>query len=248
MALVLALIGCLIKIFIFPTVVERDTDPGPIPDAAKAAVSEDVKNFVTQRDKKGIERLIFEDNQKVLASANLTDSAEVFKKKYLEQLDINQDQARTISMFNATIGASKLPAQKVDSGFRYSDRNLSIDFVFNKDSINKGHFNYQYNANINYAEYSKKSWIFGKKKDYVQFWIEDPKATINGAKRLVFEHKQPKASVDVSLAAMHVGNIYGGPLAEANIGNMAVGLGYFYDFERRSWFAPVTVKYRLARF
>ena len=117
-----------------------------------------------------------------------------------------------------------------------------------KDSVDTGYFNFKYDAQINYAQYWKKDWFLGKKKQYIDFWIADPRATINGAKRMKFEPSEQKIKVDVNAASFYTDRLSLGVDGGVTVGRTRVGGGYYYDMMDKKWKPVVGVKYRLLEF
>ena len=104
-----------------------------------------------------------------------------------------------------------------------------------KDSVDTGYFNFKYDAQINYAQYWKKDWFLGKKKQYIDFWIADPRATINGAKRVKFEPSEQKIKVDVNAASFYTDRLSLGVDGGVTVGRTRVGGGYYYDMMDKKW-------------
>lgn len=222
-------------------------------EVVKEIVTKEVKEYVNAEvdrvnnkiDKDGFEHAVNTEVRNLTKDDVLNDSSNIWKNKYLEQLNINEDQAILLTTYRATISGLNLAAKKTDSSFRYSDAWTKIEFVKSKDSLGTGHFNFYYDAEINYAEYYKRDWFLGKKKHYVDFWIADSRATINGVKRVKFKPKEDRIKLDINASGFYTDRLNLGADAGISIDRTRIGAGYYYDVQERKWRPVVSLKFKI---
>lgn len=243
------IVALLIKIFLFPVEKEIRVE---IPAEAVAAVKADVTNINQKISKNGFEHTVHKDKENVIKSiAQLNDSSKYWATKYFEEVGIKEKQARVIAAYEATVKAYDLEAEKTATGFSYSDQWAKIEYKRSKDSVGNGHFNFSYNAEVNYSEYWKRKHFLAPKKHYIDFWINDPRATVNGVKRIKFETKEPTFGLDVSGKALYNGvdqKVYVGGEASLDIGKVNLSGAYLYAPAVGKWFPFVSGKYSLLSF
>jgi len=220
-----------------------------LPPEAKEAVSADVKNVTKKIDQNGFQHAVIADKENVFKSLNqLDDSSSRKLDSVLALLNIERKQFKEWRQYNTTVAAKDLPASSNDTGYSYRDQYTSIDFIKPKDTLSKGKFNFSYNADVNYAEYYKKDWFLGRKKQYIDFWIADPRATINGVKRVKFEPTQDKVKVDVNASGVYTDRLNLGVDGGVTMGRTRLGAGYYYDMVDKQWKPIVSVKFKLLEF
>lgn len=243
--LLFLLIGAVIKIIWYPNVKMNSRDT-PVTRAAKQAVEADVSNINKRLNKDGFEHAIHSDKENVVKETTiLSDSAEIWKQRYLEVLGIKEKQAKLLATYETTIIGLKLSASRSDTGFYYRDKYALLEYIKPKDTIGSGHFNFKYNADVNYSEYWKRDWFLGRKKHYVDFWISDPRATINGVKRLKFEPKEDKVKVDINASSVYTDRLNIGVDGGVSVGRTRVGGGYYYDMVDKKWKPVITLKFKV---
>lgn len=220
-----------------------------IPKEVKEAVQATVNNVNRNIDKDGFEHAVISDKENIVQSlSQLDDSSKIKLDSVLNILSIERKQFKEWRQYTATVHAKDLEAVRNDTGFSYKDRYTTIDFTTPKDTFGKGVFNFSYNAEINYAEYWRKDWFLGRKKYYIDFWIADPRATINGVKRVKIEPKPDNVKVDVNASGFYTDRLNLGIDGGLTIGRSRFGAGYYYDFTDNKWKPIVSVKYRLLEF
>lgn len=244
--LMVVIAALIIKIFWFP--VEKETIV-EIPKEAKEAVSADVKNINSNIDAKGFGHAVMQDKENVIGSTSqLTDSSKREVDSVKRLLKIKDKQLVEWIQYATTLEGKKLPAAKTDTGFFFRDKYAQIEFIRPKDTLSKEYFNFKYNAEINYAEYYKKDWFLGRKKHYIDFWIADTRATVNGVKRVKIQPKQDKVKVDVNASGFYTDRLNLGVDGGVTVGRTRLGGGYYYDMVDRQWKPLVSVKFRLLEF
>src|SRR5690606_1518722 len=177
---------------------EKDSGITPI---AKEAVRMEVESVTKKIDREGFEHAVISDKVNVIRHVSELDTS---ARKELDSvtrlLAIERKQLKEWKQYGISVKA-QLDAVRTDTSFRYSDKWTNIEYVKSKDTISSGHFNFSYNAEVNYAEYWRRRWFLAPKKHYIDFWISDPRATINSVKRVKFEVKEPFVKVDVNAGA-----------------------------------------------
>ncbi|OOG19120.1 hypothetical protein BWD42_04000 [Sphingobacterium sp. CZ-UAM] len=220
-----------------------------IEQKAKEMVSAEVERVNTKIDKMGMQHAVTDEKEKIVSSlSNLDDSSRYWKERFLEQAGINEKNVKLMTTYETTIKGMKLSASRTDTGFYYSDKWANIQYVRPKDTADNGHFNFSYNAEINYAEYWKRSHFLAPKKHYIDFWINDPRAKINGVKRLQIESKEPKFRLESSSMVLYDGQTHIGGDIGVSLGNVRVGTSYLYNAATGEWKPYFYGKYKLIGF
>lgn len=221
------------------TIVEK------IPYEVKETVEVEVGRINRKIDAEGFNHaVISEMENQIKGYKQLTDSAKIEIDSITKLLGIKQNQLNQYVSYSATLEDSLLKVtHKTDTSIIYKDKYANIEFIPRYE-----HFNFSYNANVNYATYSKRDWFLGRKKDYIDFWISDPRATINGVKRLKIEQKENFFKVDVNAGAYYTNQLNAGFDGGVHFGRMRLGAGYFYDTSENEWRPVFTAKYNLLDF
>ncbi len=236
----------IIKIVWFPNEKEvRVEIPPEIKEAVKATVDNVNKNI----DKKGYEHAVIDDKENIIKSfGQLDDTSKRKLDSVMNLLAIERKQFKEWRQYNTAIAAKDLPAESNDTGYSFKDKYASIEFISPKDTFGKGTFNFTYNAEINYAEYWKKEWFLGRKKNYIDFWIADPRATINGVKRVKIEPKPDNVKFDLNASGFYTNRLNLGVDGGLSVGRTRIGAGYYYDMVNKQWRPLVSLKYRILEF
>jgi len=243
--LILLLIILCAYLFFFQ---EKERVVERVPEEIVKTVEVEVDRIVTKIDKEGFQHAVMSEVENVTRSRDsLADSAKAEIDSITKLLNIKDKQLKEYISYSTSLKDSLLIANsKTDTSFTYSDRYANIEFVF--DTVKQPYFNFSYDANVNYATYWKRDWIFGKKKGYIDFWISDPRATINGVKRLKIEQPQKTFGLNINASSYYDYNLHSGIDGEVNIGRAKIGGGYFYDFGIKDWHPVFKVKYKLIDF
>lgn len=246
--LIIALAIVCIYLLFFRRTVEPETSRGVAPEA-KELVDAEVKRVNKNIDDKGFEHAVIEEIENVVGNVDLIrDSARKEFDSIAHLLKIERNNIKEWRQVAATWRDSFLVAKRVsDTSYRYTNRWANIEFVSPKDTSKGRYFNYKYDAEINYVDYWTKRGLFSKKKHYIDFWINDTSATINGVKRIKI---QPKESPVLEVNA--VGQHYITPSAGGEVmyrnGRMQLGGGYYYDFHHKRWVPAVRLKFNALQF
>lgn len=220
-----------------------------IPQEARESVDASVKGIINTVDEKGFNHAVMGDKENLVQSiTQLNDSSRREVDSVKRLLKIKDKQLIEWIQYATTLEGRKLPASKTDTGFYFKDKYALIELVKPKDTLSKEYFNFKYNAEINYAEYYKKDWFLGRKKQYIDFWIADPRATINGVKRVKIEPKQDNLKIDVNASGFYTDRLNLGLDAGLTINRTRIGGGYYYDMIDKEWTPVISVKFRLLEF
>ncbi|WP_437918598.1 hypothetical protein [Sphingobacterium sp. LRF_L2] len=241
------LVLTLIYFFLSPKSEDR---PEVIPKESREYVDLKVKEVSKSIDEKGFDHAVMEALQnevRSLRQLNSNSRNEVDSVKKL--LKLKDKQLISYTSINTTIRDTVLiPILVGDTSYRYTDKYASIEHVLSKDSSKPGYFNFSYNADVNYAEYWKKKNFLSKKKHYIDFWISDPRATINGIKRVKIEANSPSFKVDVNALGLYFKGLNVGLDGQIKLGRFRVGGGYIYNFDDKSWRPIITGRFNLLEF
>lgn len=231
-----------------PVVIE----PNKIGKETQEMVEAEVRRVNKKIDEKGFEHAVIDEVANVVTSTTVLDSTAIRERdSVIALLGIERKQLREWKQYNVTWRDSVLVAIRNDSGFRYVDKWADIQYVRPKDTISNGHFNFRYNAELNHAEYWKRGWFLGKKKHYIDFWVADKRATVNGVKRLKFEVEEPKFGMDMGAKTLYNGvdrRIYMGGEVGIDIGKVTIQGSYMYSPVDGKWYPFVSGKYKVLEF
>lgn len=240
-------LGCL-YLFFFHKRVETITITKTSPEV-DAFVKADVEDINSKISKKGFDIAVLEEVQNTVGDlANLKDSATIaFKDSMMREAKLKDKQLISVTQYNARLKDSLMMARQVnDSTFNYASNGLKLQFVH--PSKDKPYFNYSYDAKVNYIEYYKKKHFLAPKKQYIDFWIEDTRATIGGVKRLKIQQKPDNFKLKINASSFYVDRVNIGFDADMEIGRYSVGGGYFYDMIEREWKPLIKAKFKLLEF
>lgn len=233
----------------------RLTDEKPnidkaIQEQAKQNVDLDVKAIANKIDKQGIQHMIITDKTNVIESTRqLNDTSKKQIDSLTRQLNIKEKQLREWSQYAITIRDSFMTAkQETDTSFRASNKWANFQFVIPTDKDKSRYFNYSYNAEINHAKYWQKKNFFAQKKDYIDFWVNDPNATINGVKRVKIEAPE-RMRLEVNGIGLYYNNSFNaGFEGTFRKGRLTIGAGGIYDTKEKQWNPIVIGKFKILDF
>lgn len=217
-----------------------------IPYPVKEYVETEVERVVKMIDDEGFEHAVTREVDNVIKRyEQLSDSAQIELDSVNRLLGIARNQLKEWRSYAITLEDSLLRAEKIGDTYVYSDKWSEIKFTPNEDA---GHFSLKYDAKINYAEYWKKSWFLGKKKHYIDFWIEDPRATVNGVKRIKFEPKEPFLGFKIKASTFHLKDLRVGLDSDLRMGRFNINSGYFYNLDGEKWEPLIKLDYVISEF
>lgn len=241
-----ALLAAAVVVLLYIVFTIRPYQDNKIAEQAKEVVRLEVDKVGKEIDKKGFQHAVIEDKQNVVKSlSHLSDSSRRELDSVKALLSIKDKQLSHYISYSATLEGKLLKAVKTDTSFIYTDKWATIEYV---PDTTDGVFNFTYNADINYAEYWRKSWFLAPKKHYVDFWISDPRATINGVKRVKIESKEPFTKVDLNSMVLIDGDVSTGPDVGISLGRFKVGASYLYNLDKEVWKPYFYGKYKILGF
>ena len=197
-------------------------------------------------DEKGFHHAVIDEVENTVEDiSRVRDSAKQELDSIINLLDIERSRVKEWRQYAVSWKDSFMTATRVnDSLFKYSSKNLNIEFV---NRVDTPYFNYRYDANINHLSYWSKKTFLSPKRHYIDFWIEDPRATINGVRRIKIQSPiRPRIEVN-AVGRYDIRPLGGGEVYYRN-GRMGVGIGYLYDFEQKEWLPSINTKFNIIEF
>lgn len=180
----------------------REKGEEPITPEAVLLVDADVKNINKEIDEKGLEHAIFDDLENVIRNkSQLHDSAKIWYDSAQNLIGIVNAKDKYIAeltTINYSLKEDLLKATKTDSGYRYEDEFLKIEFVKKNDSEGFSYFNYRYDGELSFAHIREKPSIFRRGKGLIDVWLNDPRGSIDGIKRVRIADKPVKTTIQMA--------------------------------------------------
>lgn len=145
-------------------------------------------------------------------------------------------------------------AFKIDSLSRrvyfYQDRYLKLSYRPPMDTIDKGTFDFNYDADLTVNQYQKRNGFLGAKKNFIDIYSNDPRTTVNGVKRLSIERASyPKFRLQSSFVYnIDFKTLSPGITGRFEVKRLSVSGSYFYSPARLQWYSAVGLNYDLIRF
>lgn len=237
--IILALIAtCAILWFTRKTDV-KDTKNIPT-ENVKQLVDTEVKRVNKKIDEKGFEHAVIDEiSNTVNDLSQLSDSVKRELDSVTQLLGVKDNQIKQYIRYSTTLQDSLMEAKRVisergDTTFNYTDQWADITYV--PKSTGGGYFNFKYNAEVNYAEYWKREGFWGKKNHYVDFWISDKRATINGVNRLKLQTEKKPSTLRINALGIYHDGLHAGADGQIRVGGRYwLGGGYLYDFTDKEW-------------
>jgi len=166
--------------------------PVAIDNSIRNQVVTEAKIISKRIDKNGLEHTIIEETNNILprnlvASEGQYDNS--FVDSLISQTDIQKKEITSLMKVNQTITGKNLQAKAVIDSlnrktFEYTDSNLYLSYTPTPDSTKAGVFNYRYNQNLNFIQYTRKKWILGADRNYIDISTDEPYSTINGVRKI----------------------------------------------------------------
>lgn len=240
MAITMLLIVCIYLFF----------KSGDVPNnpAVAQLVNLEVDRVVKKIDKHGFDHAIINDLDNVIQSTSQLDAQSKLKlDSVLDLLDIKEKQLVTYANYNASLKAQLLHAHQSDTSYFYHDNALRIEYIKPVDFPKQGYFNFQYEANINHAQYWERSWLLGPKKHYIDFWVDDTRVSIQSVQRVRIDQSKPRAKLSVHAQAFYNSTdqkVYMGPSVDFSYGKIGLSGSYLYEKDAKNKSALMSLKYR----
>lgn len=204
------------------------------------------------KDKGGIEHAILDDKKNLIRDISELDPASRDTiQKLVERLGIKEKELKYYQSYTATITRQNARLAKLnDSTYRHSNPNLVVDFHLRGglpgSAKDTSYINYQYRAGVNYAEYEKGGFLGLNKKRYIDVWLDDPNATINGLQRFRIQPKKDQFGVNVNATGMLIQDKpYIGPGVDVRLGRSVLSAEYLRDFQAKEWVPVFKYKFNI---
>lgn len=230
----------------------QEKKPAGVDPDLRQLVDTEVKRVNKKIDEKGFEHAIIDE------VANTVNDLSKLSDSVLRELDsvnallgIKDGQLKQHIRYSATLQDSLMKARQAitesgDTTYSYTDKWANISYV---PTSKGGHFNFTYNAEVNYAEYWRREGIFRTKKHYVDFWISDKRATVNGVNRVKFATQKAPSTLRINAMAMYHDGFHAGADGQVRIGSRYwVGGGYLYDFNSGEWRPMLSTRFVMIDF
>lgn len=214
----------------------------------KVLVDKEVKRVNKTIDEKGFEHAVISEVENTIG--DITMVSESLRREIdsvTRLLNIKDRQLRHLLVYNTTLKDSLLTATKVGDTMVYSDKWTRLEYI--SDSLgNAGHFNFQYDAQVNYSEYWRMENIFKAKQHYIDFWISDPRVRINGVERIKIATQQRSDVFELNAITLYDRGLYMGFDSRLNIGRFSIGGAYVYSLDDQKWRPIITARGNLITF
>jgi hypothetical protein len=150
---------------------------------------------------------------------------------------------------NLTLKAER-DSLKKKTIYHYQDGHLNLTETKLDSSLNIT-ANYTFNSDLNWVDYSKRSWFLGSKRSFTDIYSDSPNITIKGVNRVTIEHPLSQFGVRLRLSSRY--DFYNstfnvGPGAEISINNFDIKGYYYYHFTPSIWRPVIGVDYNIIKF
>lgn len=250
-------LGAVLVALYYKSKFDQKTD---LPDVVKKEIQTEATIIARNVDKNGLQHVTIEAaknivpyNQidKVAISQGIMDTTAL-------ALGIQKKQIENLLAINSTLKAENLKAKEIllstgGRAYQYKDKFINLTYTpsLTLDSLDKGKFDFTYNADLNITQYWKRKWFLGAKKSYIDIYSNDARTTVNGVKQLTVEQKQPAFGLRVQAAANYnpqTGSMGFGPAARIDLGRLSFQGNYTYYPESSRWRPSINANFDLIRF
>jgi len=174
-------------------------------------------------------------------------------------IGILKKQIQDLTVVNSTLKVENAKAKEIilsdgARSYRYKDKFVDLAYtpsIDPLDTLDKGKFDFAYNADLTITQYWKRTWFLGAKKSYIDIYSNDPRTTINTVKQLTIEQKQPVFGLRIQAAANYnpqTGSYGFGPAARIDLGRFSIQGNYTWYPESDRWRPSINANYDLIRF
>lgn len=227
----------------------------PIINKAKEEVTPEMKELADAEvekvnkliDQKGFQHAVDEEIENVVRNyTQIVDKAKerldsVIKLRKIDSLKVIEWRSYAVAFQDSFLAAKQIS----DSVFKYDGSNLSLEFVNKKDTP---YFNYNYNADIDYLRYWDKKSFLSQKKQYMDFWVNDKRATINGVKRIKIE-AEPKTVTSIKASSFLNRDYFMiGPEISFEKNRYQINVMPYYDLNSKTWIPSVKGSFSILEF
>lgn len=193
-------------------------------------------------------------NENVYTPADLKNTESILDTTALA-IGILKNQIIDLTKISTTIKAENLAAQvRIDSLNRrvyfYQDKFLKLSYRPAVDTVDKGEFDFAYDADLTVTQYSKRKHFLASKKYLIDIYSNDPRTTVNGVKRLSIEREvQPKFRLQSSMVYNTTfRTLTPGLIGRFEVKRFSLSGSYMYSPVRDRWFTAIGFNYDLIRF
>lgn len=233
------------KVFMNPVRVVIKQSPA-MNKAAEDLVNLEVEDINKKVDRNGIEHALMMEKKQLIHNYNELDSTSRNTIDSLnDALGIKDKQLIAMTSIYAEVKDSLLKATNYgDSVYTYNDRFANI--VFNRpDNL----FSFSYDAKVNIAEYWKRKWFMAPKRNYLEIWIPDRRATINGVERLKVAPTPDRFDLTLNGSAQYHLDEFGiGGKIKIRLGRVTGSGSYLYYPNLQQWRKSFSVDYEVGGF
>lgn len=258
-ALILIAVGSIIAALHFK---RKSESVVALPDQVKKQVQAEATIIARKVDKEGLQHVTIKETENIIPidrkdriaiSQGVMDTT----AKALARVGILEKQLQSLTIINSTLTAENLKAKQIIKDGRvaygYKDKYVNLEYTppSTTDTLDKGKFDFAYNADLNIVQYWKRNWFLGAKHSYIDIYSNDPRTTVNGVKRLKFEQKQPIFGLRIQAGANYnpqTGSAGFGPAARFDVGRFSIQGNYTYYPESERWRPSINANYDLVRF
>lgn len=247
----LLILACVVLTWLWLTK-QPDRADTPIEKAAKQTVEIEAKRLKKKADSLGREHAILDETNHIISQAGLNQSTDTVVNSTVDSLTtllgIERRNFRSYVQAQTKVVDSLMRATKTDKGYEYSDRWVSLSLT-TPTATDSAMFAFSYNAEVNYLQYWKRSWILGRKKSYMDIWLSDPRARVNGVKRLIVEPNPKTVSVDLMAVGEYYRDaaLFGGGVS-VDVGRLRLQGNYLYDPNEKQWYPAFRGGWKLVSF
>lgn len=186
-----------------------------------------------------------------------------FVDSVAKALDIKAKQVEDIVTISTETKDSQVAflQKRIDSlkrvSYYYKDKYLQLMIKAGNptDTLDKGSFDFKYDADLSINQYWKRKKFLGlplgAKETYIDVSSNDPRTTVMGMKKYTVKQKQPEWGLRIQAIQNYsfISNSANtGIRATFDLRHMSFTGGYYYNWNLNQWRPSVSVGYDLIRF
>lgn len=186
-----------------------------------------------------------------------------FVDSVAKALDIKAKQVEDVTAITTETQADQVAflQKKVDSlqrvTYYYKDKYLQLAVKAGNptDTLDKGSFDFKYNADLTIAQYWKRRKFLGiglgAKQSYIDISSNDPRTTIMGLKKYTVAQKHPDWGLRIQAIQNYsfISNSANtGIRAQFDLKHLSFTGGYYYNWDLNAWRPSISIGYDLIRF
>lgn len=172
-------------------------------------------------------------------------------------IGILKKQIHDLTVINSTLKAENLKASVISNNgnttYNYRDKYLDLSYKPGNpsDTLDKGEFDFKYDADLTITQYWKRKWLLAEKTSFIDIYSNDPRTTINGVKKLSIVQNQPSFGLRVqgmSSYNLDKNELSSGPGVQFDFKRFSLHGSYQYNFTDQSWSKVIQGRYDIVRF